>query len=64
VKSPVLIIAGSGDGVVPATLSEQLYAAANEPKQLLMFDGVDHNDYELLAGRRMVEAIETFLGGN
>ena len=61
VTSPVLIIAGNRDGVVPAALSEKLFAAANEPKQLLMFDGVDHNDDELLAGRRMVEAIVRFL---
>jgi fermentation-respiration switch protein FrsA (DUF1100 family) len=61
VKSPVLIIAGTRDGVVPAALSQKLHDAANEPKQLLMFEGVDHNDYELLAGRRMVEAIVKFL---
>jgi fermentation-respiration switch protein FrsA (DUF1100 family) len=57
VRSPVLIIAGRLDGVVPAALSERLHAAANEPKQLLMFDGVDHNDYALLAGARMIDAI-------
>jgi fermentation-respiration switch protein FrsA (DUF1100 family) len=63
VRSPVLIIAGRRDGVVPSALSEGLYEAANEPKELLMFDGVDHNDYELLAGRRMIDAIVRFLGG-
>jgi uncharacterized protein len=62
VRSPVLIIAGRRDGVVPAALSEELYEAAKEPKELLMFDGVDHNDYELLAGRRMIDAIIRFVG--
>jgi uncharacterized protein len=64
VRSPVLIIAGSRDGVVPAKFSEQLFAAANEPKQLLMFDGADHNDYELLAGKRMIDAVVKFVEGS
>jgi hypothetical protein len=46
---------------VPTRLSRALHAAANEPKQLLVVPGADHNDYELLAGSRLVDAVVSLL---
>jgi len=43
-KMPVLIVHGSGDAYVPARFSEELYAAAPEPKKLLLVDGATHNN--------------------
>jgi uncharacterized protein len=57
VGCPVLVIAAARDSVVPTELSRRLYAAANEPKRLLIFEGADHNDYELLAGDRLIAAV-------
>ncbi|MEQ8428346.1 MAG: alpha/beta fold hydrolase [Gammaproteobacteria bacterium] len=42
IKSPLLIIHSREDEIVPFRFSEQLYAAANEPKHFLEIDG-DHN---------------------
>ncbi|MDH3680029.1 MAG: alpha/beta hydrolase [Acidimicrobiia bacterium] len=60
-RSPLLVIVGSGDSVVPAAQSERLYELAPEPKELLVIPGADHNDFELLAGGAMIEAILRFV---
>jgi fermentation-respiration switch protein FrsA (DUF1100 family) len=39
---PVLFVHGTADRVIPFSHSEQLYAAANEPKHLLRIDGLGH----------------------
>ena len=62
IRCPLLVIAAEDDSIVPTRLSRSLYAAANEPKRLLIVPGVDHNDYELLAGTRLVDAVVSLLG--
>ncbi len=62
IQCPVLVIAGTRDGVVPADQSQRLFEAAGSPnKKLVMIDGADHNDYELLAGPELVDAVAAFL---
>ncbi len=61
VSSPLLVIAGDNDRIVPITYSRQLYDAANDPKSLLIISGADHNDDSLLAGREMIAAMLQFL---
>ena len=63
IRTPLLVVASRNDRIVPAAQSERLFAAAHEPKRLLMFEHGDHNDYELLAGRRLIDAIVALLGG-
>ena len=60
VGAPVLIVAGERDGIVPARSSRELYDAAVEPKRWVEIAGADHNDLELLAGRRMIAEIVAF----
>ena len=43
VKAPVLITHGDPDPVLPTNEARQLFAAANEPKKLLIFTGAGHN---------------------
>ena len=40
---PVFIVHGTADRTVPFRHAEQLYAAANEPKQLLRLEGAGHD---------------------
>jgi fermentation-respiration switch protein FrsA (DUF1100 family) len=61
VGAPLLVIAGDRDRIVPARSSRALFDAAAEPKRWVEIPGADHNDLELLAGRRMIAAIEDFL---
>jgi fermentation-respiration switch protein FrsA (DUF1100 family) len=60
VTSPVLVIAGTRDRIVPAQFSERLYQTAREPKGFLSIDA-DHNDEELLDGEQLIEAMVEFV---
>ena len=61
--APLLVVAGSRDRIVPASHSRRLFAAAPEPKRLVVLEGADHNDHDLLAGPRLVDALRSFLAG-
>lgn len=61
VRCPVLVITAERDSIVPAEQSRRLYEAAPDPKRLLVVPQTDHNDYELLAGERMLRAIVDFV---
>jgi hypothetical protein len=51
-KLPILIIHGMADPLIPYRMSEALYAAANEPKRLLLVPGADHRDVPAVGGER------------
>ena len=58
---PLLVIAGDRDSVVPYEHSRQLFAAAASPKTFVTIPGADHNDWDLLAGDRTLQAIDDLL---
>ena len=61
IRSPVLVIAGDSDAIVPLADSQLLFDAANEPKQLVIIPDADHNDEALFGGAEMMAAIRKFL---
>ena len=61
VHAPLLVIATTDDEVVPFEQSERLYQAAHEPKWMVTFDGVGHNDEVFLDGPAFLSAILRFL---
>jgi fermentation-respiration switch protein FrsA (DUF1100 family) len=61
-RTPLLVIAGERDSIVPAEFSRRLYEAAPRPKTFVSIPEADHNDHELLAGDTMIKAIASFLG--
>jgi fermentation-respiration switch protein FrsA (DUF1100 family) len=63
IASPLLVIAGSHDTIVPASQSRRLFEAAREPKRLVIIEGADHNDEVLFAGPEVVGALTSFLRG-
>ena len=44
ITSPVFIVHGTADSLVPFEQGQRLFAAANEPKQFMQVNGGDHND--------------------
>lgn len=62
IESPVLVIAGNADRIVPLDDSEALYEAARQPKRMVVIEGADHNDAELIFGPRVIRAVLDFLG--
>ncbi|WP_088892211.1 alpha/beta hydrolase [Leptolyngbya ohadii] len=60
-KAPILLIHGTDDRTVPTTMSQRLYEAASQPKQLLLIPGANHNDVSRIGDRIYWEAIEQFV---
>ena len=58
---PLLVIAGSADSIIPINQSEEMFQAAGRPERLVVIDGADHNDFELLAGPDLVDAVSEFI---
>lgn len=60
VRVPVLFIHGKNDTFIKYQYSEQLYAAANEPKELYLIDGANHTDLHVIAQREYEERVVGF----
>jgi len=61
VASPVLVIAGASDSIVPIEQSRALFSAAPEPRRFHVVSDADHNDADLVAGREMIEKVRSFI---
>jgi abhydrolase domain-containing protein 17 len=60
VRCPVLIIHGANDTVIPPWHGRKLWEAANQPKQLVMVPGADHNDLNFVAGASYFQTLQAF----
>jgi uncharacterized protein len=60
-RVPVLFLHGSEDSVVPAEMSQRLYAAAPEPKQLFLIAEADHVKIYQPGERSYLRAIQRFV---
>jgi hypothetical protein len=63
VQSPVLVIAGTADRIVPFDNTEDLYDEVPEPKWMATIENAHHNDARFLDGPEMLAAIARFLQG-
>jgi fermentation-respiration switch protein FrsA (DUF1100 family) len=59
-RTPILFIHGTDDTFIRQDHSQRLYAAANEPKHLVIIEGADHNDIWTVGGKRYQDAIASF----
>ena len=62
IRVPVLITHGEPDPVISANESRALFAAANEPKRLLIFPGAGHNVFGT-QGKAYLDQVEEFICG-
>ncbi len=60
VYSPVLVIHGTEDEIIPFWHGEHLYEAANDPKQSFWVEGAGHNDLLTVAGDRYSQTLAAF----
>lgn len=58
---PVLFIHGTADWQVPAQMSQRLYAAAPEPKQLVLIPNAGHNNVAETAGNQYLQTVKNFV---
>lgn len=61
VEAPVLVILGTADTIIPPRLSRRVYEAAAEPRELVAFAGLDHNDPGLTSGPELAREIRRFV---
>ncbi len=60
VRSPLLVIAGDGDAIVPIDQSRRLFDAAPAPhKKMVVLPGVDHNDEAMFDAGPVVAFLRT-----
>jgi uncharacterized protein len=55
------VVHGLDDRYVPPRFSQQLFAAAQEPKRLLLVPGASHNNSMSLAGRTYRQALDQLM---
>lgn len=60
-RSPVLVVAGRADSIVPIDHSRRLFDAAAEPKRFVEIAGADHNDLALLSGTVLLREVSAWL---
>lgn len=60
-KIPVLFIHGVADEMIPDRMSQKLFAAAPEPKQLFLAPEAGHNDVAEITGEKYFQVIRDFL---
>lgn len=61
VGSPVLVIAGDADRIVPLEQSRKLFGALRAHKEMLVIEGAGHNDLELISGPELLDAVSRFV---
>ncbi|MCF4997426.1 alpha/beta fold hydrolase [Pseudomonas syringae] len=61
IHMPLLVVHGLADAFVPPRFSEQLFAAAREPKRLLLVPGATHNNSMALGGQNYRKALDALL---
>lgn len=60
IRTPILVVHGDQDEVVPLEQARRLYAAANEPKTFYLIPGAHHND-TYVVGDAYFDALARFL---
>lgn len=56
IQTPLLVIHGERDEIVPVDMGRQVYAAANSPKKLVTFPLAGHNDHALHGSFEAIQA--------
>ncbi|QNP60864.1 alpha/beta hydrolase [Paenacidovorax monticola] len=57
IGSPLLVVHGSADRLIPPTLGQQLYEAAQEPKRFVLVEGGTHHDTNAVGLPQYREAV-------
>ena len=61
IEMPLLILHGREDDIIAIDMAEELYDAANDPKQFYTIEKAGHNDTYLTGGEGYFEALREFM---
>ncbi|CAB5657368.1 acetoin dehydrogenase E2 subunit dihydrolipoyllysine-residue acetyltransferase [Delftia tsuruhatensis] len=62
IGSPLLVVHGSADPLIPATLGRQLFEAASEPKRFVLIEGANHHNTQSRAMDQYRQALGELFG--
>nr|WP_180318991.1 alpha/beta fold hydrolase [Delftia acidovorans] len=62
IGSPLLVVHGSADPLIPATLGRQLFDAASEPKRFVLIEGGNHHNTQSRAMEQYRQALDELFG--
>ncbi|MBF2048101.1 MAG: alpha/beta hydrolase [Leptolyngbya sp. IPPAS B-1204] len=58
---PILLIHGTADTTIPATMSQELFAAAPSPKHLLLIPNANHDNVIQIGGKQYKQTVQQFI---
>ncbi|WP_316433044.1 alpha/beta fold hydrolase [Leptolyngbya sp. NK1-12] len=58
---PILLIHGTADTTIPATMSQELFAAAPPPKHLLLIPNANHDNVMQIGGKPYKQTVQQFI---
>jgi pimeloyl-ACP methyl ester carboxylesterase len=61
IKSPILVVAGSSDSIVPTDLSRAVYEAALPNAHWALIENAAHNDPALSFDQPLFDVVDQFL---
>lgn len=61
IHSPIMLLHGDMDDIVPIEMAHELFAAANAPKRFYPIHGAGHNDTVLIGGDAYFNALKEFI---
>lgn len=61
INAPLLVLHGDCDEVVPFSMGNKLYQAANEPKRFYTVEGAGHNDTYVVGGEEYFRTLQDFI---
>jgi uncharacterized protein len=61
VQTPILVLHGDRDEIVPFEQGKKVIAAASEPKEFYAIQGARHNDTYIVGGEEYFQALKTFI---
>ena len=64
IGSPLLVVHGTADPLIPARLGQQLFDAAREPKRLILVEGASHHNTQSKALAQYRQALHELFGLN
>lgn len=60
-QTPLLILHGTGDRTIPPLMAKKLFAAAPEPKQIVLIARANHNNLPEFGGRQYLATLQQFI---
>ena len=63
-QTPILILHGTNDRVIPLSMAKELFVAAPEPKQLEIFPLATHNNLPEFGAQKYLQTLKQFIQAN